>query len=120
MVNFNHLSFFILCLQNLLDRLELRPLLIEGKQDSSNGEHRSFIEGFEFESSLSHDFTLSHHPGLHNKVLALLTRRRQGTCCDVLQNFNDGLSGKGSTVFPEPFLPQMRVSGFWNSIFCRF
>lgn len=50
-------------------------------------------------------------PGIHHERLASRGRRWHCPCRDELQALDDGLHYRMATVFPEPFLPQMRVRG---------
>jgi hypothetical protein len=116
-VYFKHLAVLVLRLQGLLDRFELPSLRGDCKERPSLGQHGPSVESSELEPGIAHQLALGHHFRVHDEVLPLVAGGRKRTSRNVLQHFNDGLIGKLFTVFPEPFLPQISVSGVSNYIF---
>lgn len=75
------------------------------------------LRSFEDKSDVSDDFGFAGDFGVHDEAFAFIAVRRECAGGDVLEAFDDGLNKKMSTVFPEPFLPQMRVRGLRKFIF---
>ena len=118
MVDLNHLFMIISSFQNLFKRLEFAAFVGYCQEVTADGHHWSFIEGSEFKSCLGLNFGLTHNAGVHEEIFAFVAGGRKGTSGYVFEEFDYGLDRWRGTVFPEPFLPQIKVRGFWNYIFC--
>jgi hypothetical protein len=117
MVYFEQLSFLVLRLQGLLYRLELANISRQAEHRPLFRQNRTAIEGLELQPRVSDDFRIARHSRLYDEITALVAVGRQRASRDVFEHLYDGLSKPKITVFPEPFFPQISVSGVSNSIF---
>jgi hypothetical protein len=99
MVDLYYLIIIVLCLENLLYRLELCSLVADSEQRTSGRQDRSTVECSKFQLSLSIDFTSAEHSGISDKQLSFFASRWQGTSGYVFEHFDDGLESDSIYCF---------------------